>query len=252
MYYWFPFLGFCMLLMMPAFSLDDLKTKEMHAYPKMCRIWDTIEKVRFPNQSPLIPHAIFYDGGTCLDIFVTFESDSGFMESTGEENDVPESPRFLPSPRAAKKEDNGHFGNETLDGKFRYYTQNATLQDSNILPGPITIKLWCYRDSTGLKKLYFTKSSAVLRLSIPSLDSKSFNQDMAKYFIRVLQSGFRSPPQQGMECVDWRGEDKVINMVVKTLGHHFIRYTNRPFCSVFKGIVNECREERKILDEVER
>lgn len=248
MSHWFSFLGFCTLLMMPTFSLDGVKHEEKQAYPKMCKIWDTISNVEFPNQSRLTPHAIFYDGGTCLDMFVTFESESGFMESTEEENDVPESPRFLASPRAAKINDNGHFGSASPGGAFRYYTQDAIQNYDSSLPKPITIKFWCYRDSTGLRKLYLTKNSAILRLSIPSLKSRLFEKEMEIYLITVLQNGFRSPPQQGMQGVDWRVEEKVINMVVKTLGHHFIRYTNRPFCSVFQRIVNECREERKITE----
>jgi len=216
--------------------------ESLKAYQKMCKVWEAFENVELQDISHLQPHAILYGGGSEMDIFLTFSP--GFLKFVNKMEEVPiksSSYWFWSSTYAHFC----HFETPAFLIESQYATQNISISDLSSSPLPIKVETWCYHDPDEVVKIYACEQSTVFRLSLPTIESETFAQDLASYITKSLQEGvYMVPPPGGAKNVDWRVGTDIIDCLVKTQNHKFIKYITRPFYKLFQNSVSECRAER--------
>jgi hypothetical protein len=245
---WFLTLVSCAFFITPVFSMNQSHEGEaLNAHQKMSKVWKAFESIKLKDFSHIKPHAILYGGGIEMDVFVTFSS--GSLKFVSKMEDVPIKSSSYYWSWGSTYAHFCHFDTPLSSIEPQYMTQNISINglDSSV---PIRIETWYSHDPEDVVKIYACGNSAVFRLSLATIEDATFEQDLISYITKPMQEGiYMVSPSKGAKYIDWRVEDDIIDHLVKTKGHKFIKYVTRRYYTRFQTSVAECRAERSYRKE---
>lgn len=217
--------------------MDQLKNSQEESINlKLSKVFEAFEAVKLPGNAKLTPHAILYDGGLTMDVFLTLPS--GYLKFSNKIEDVPERSFAL---WKAKYPHVCHLG-QTEPGEYK--CEYVHFDDWCFLAPQVITKTWQYDGEPDIRTVFASEKSAILRLSM----TRNFDQSediLTTYIIDKLSAGFNIILPEDAVLEPWFVNKDIIPHVVKTQGHKFIRYNGySSHLQLFKSAVEECRQER--------